>query len=76
MTLDPRLDPERCTDGRLTNEQFRDVLETAVIDFVAAQFPKHRRRKGRRDRPAASIDPLSDVALDDADELLEEPPEC
>jgi hypothetical protein len=75
LTLDPRLDPERCTDGRLTNEQFREVLETAVIDFVAAQFPK-RRRKGRRDRSAAPIEPLSDVAPDDTDELIEELPEC
>jgi len=59
--------------GWLTNEQFREVLETAVIEFVTAQLPK-RRRKDRRG--SASIEPLPDAGIDDTDELIEELPGC
>jgi hypothetical protein len=69
LTLDPRLDPDRCETARLSNEQFRAVLADAAATYQALRYVKRRRRKSKGRR--SSIDPLFDAAPTGIDALEE-----
>jgi hypothetical protein len=71
VTIDPRLDPERCETGVLPPEQFRSLLADAAAEFQAVQYLRRRRRqsKGRSSDP---IDPPFEAAPAGTDELFEE----
>jgi hypothetical protein len=69
LTLDPRLDPDRCEIGRLSNTQFRAILDDAAAEFQALRYMKRRRRKSKgRATPDTDFAP----APTNTDTLLDE----
>jgi hypothetical protein len=66
VTLDPRLDPDRCEIGVLSDEQFAAALEQGVREFYAEERRpgKSRRRRRRRVHPVAQVEPDTAPAFD------------
>jgi hypothetical protein len=69
LTIDPRLDPERCETGALSREQFRALLAAAAAEFQALRYMKRRRCKSKG---RAAPDTGFEAAPVGSDELLGE----
>jgi hypothetical protein len=67
LTIDPRLDPDRCQVGRLSNEAFAAAIAKALAEFYEEERRGEAigdRRRHKRGRPAPE-----DFTLPDPDAI-------